>query len=315
MKTILQLTLLAGVLSALTACSDVDDSDTETSQEIEATGAALHQQPVGHPRGSRPKKITLSTGVTLSYVEQGNRKGDVVIFLHGFTDSHHSFDLTLPGLPRRYHAYALDQRGHGDSDKPECCYTQADFAADVVAFMDALHIERAALVGHSMGSLIAHYTAAISAPERFTKLVLIGSSPTATGNPVALDLQAAVDQLSDPIDPAFVRDFQSSTFYRPIPDRYLDTAIEESLKVPAAIWKQALDNLIDEDHSAQLAQITAETRIVWGDQDVFFSRADQDTLVNTIPDSTLSVYEQTGHGLHAERPVRFVVELSRFLSE
>jgi len=306
MKTILQLTLLTVALSALTACAAEDSSDVAVSTET------LHRQ---KPGGSKPRKIALATGVTLSYVEQGDRDGDVVIFLHGYTDSHHSFDLTLPGLPKRFHAYALDQRGHGDSDKPASGYTQADFAGDVVAFLDALHIRRAALVGHSMGSLIAHYVAAISAPQRITKLVLIGSAPTAYGNPVAADLQAAVAELSDPIDPAFVRDFQSSTFFRPIPDSYLDTAVEESLKVPAAIWQQALDGLIEEDHSTQLRQIRARTRIVWGDQDVFFSRADQDGLVSAIPRSTLSVYVQTGHGLHAERPERFNAELARFLSE
>jgi pimeloyl-ACP methyl ester carboxylesterase len=49
----------------------------------------------------------------------------------------------------RYHAYALDQRGHGDSERPDCCYAVEDFAGDVVAFLDAVGIERASLVGHS----------------------------------------------------------------------------------------------------------------------------------------------------------------------
>src|SRR5687768_13739377 len=79
------------------------------------------------------KRGALSTGVQLEYLEQGSDRGEPVIFIHGFTDSHHSFDRNLPIFPRRFHVFALDLRGHGDSSKPECCYTQADFAADVVA--------------------------------------------------------------------------------------------------------------------------------------------------------------------------------------
>jgi hypothetical protein len=59
----------------------------------------------------------------------------------------------LPLLPPRYHAFALDQRGHGDSERPACCYSVDDFAADVVAFLDAVRVERASLVGHSGAAL------------------------------------------------------------------------------------------------------------------------------------------------------------------
>jgi len=52
-------------------------------------------------------------------------------------------------LPARYHAYAPDQRGHGDSERPACCYRVDDFAADVVAFLDAVGVERVTLIGHS----------------------------------------------------------------------------------------------------------------------------------------------------------------------
>jgi pimeloyl-ACP methyl ester carboxylesterase len=215
-------------------------------------------------------------------------------------------------VPRRYHVYALDQRGHGGSDKPDCCYRQSDFSRDVIAFMDQLGIGRAALVGHSMGSLIAHKVAA-DHPRRIEKLVLIGSSTTVAGNPVALELEAAVDTLTDPIDPEFVRAFQASTFFRPIPESFLDTAVAESLRVPASVWKQALDLLIAEDHTEKLGRITAETLIFWGDQDVFFSADDQERLLTAIPNARLTVYQGTGHGLHVERPRRFVRDLVRFL--
>src|SRR5688572_4752201 len=93
--------------------------------------------------------LLLSTGVRLHYAERGDREGEAIIFLHGYSDSWFSFSRVLPLLSPSYHAIALTQRGHGDSDKPECCYTVDDFAADVDAFMDAVGIERATVVGHS----------------------------------------------------------------------------------------------------------------------------------------------------------------------
>ena len=60
----------------------------------------------------------LSTGVRLYYAQRGNRGGEAIIFLHGSSDSWFSFSRVLPFLSPSYHAFALTQRGHGDSDKP-----------------------------------------------------------------------------------------------------------------------------------------------------------------------------------------------------
>src|SRR5215212_2502086 len=97
--------------------------------------------------------VRLATDVTLHYAEEGDRAGEAIIFLHGYSDSWFSFSRVLPLLSPSYHAFALTQRGHGDSDKPECCYTLDDFAADIDAFMDAVGIEEATLVGASTGAL------------------------------------------------------------------------------------------------------------------------------------------------------------------
>ncbi|HTV21071.1 MAG TPA: alpha/beta fold hydrolase, partial [Polyangiaceae bacterium] len=80
----------------------------------------------GHHGDAAPSlhRVQLSTGVELEYLEQGAPNGTPVVFLHGFTDSHRSFDRNLPSFPRRFHVFALDQRGHGNSSKPECCYAQ-----------------------------------------------------------------------------------------------------------------------------------------------------------------------------------------------
>jgi pimeloyl-ACP methyl ester carboxylesterase len=78
----------------------------------------------------------LTTGVRLHYAEQGDPAGQPIILLHGYSDSWYSFSRVLPALAATYHIYALDQRGHGDSDRPAQGYGMPDFAADVVAFLD-----------------------------------------------------------------------------------------------------------------------------------------------------------------------------------
>ena len=123
----------------------------------------------------------------------------------------------LPLLSSEYHAFALTQRGHGDSDKPECCYTLDDFAADVDAFMEAVSIEEATLVGMSGGSFIAQRVA-LDYPHRVSRLVLISSAVTLRDNEALMGLVEEMLALKDPISPEFVREWQEVNVYHPVPD-------------------------------------------------------------------------------------------------
>lgn len=102
------------------------------------------------PNGVRFATAHLSTAVSIHYAEQGDRMGEAIIFLHGYTDSWFAFSRVLSLLSPSYHAFALDQRGHGDSDKPQCCYTADDFTADIEGFMEAVGVEEASLIGDSL---------------------------------------------------------------------------------------------------------------------------------------------------------------------
>ena len=85
----------------------------------------------------------------------GPAGGDAMVFLHGWPDSWFSFSRVMPLLPPRLRLFALDQRGFGDSERPERGYGIPDLADDVVAFLDAVGVERATVVGHSYGSFVA----------------------------------------------------------------------------------------------------------------------------------------------------------------
>ena len=304
---------VASFVIVMTACAAEvpagDPSNDVAMDPVASVQQSMQVESCGDPVAHR---IALTTGVELAYWEQGNEHGDVVIFVPGYTDSHHSFDRILPRFPRTYHVLALDMRGHGDSGKPACCYTQPDFAADIAAFMDAKAIGHASFVGHSMGSFIVQQVA-LDYPKRVERIVLIGSAPTVSGNQGVIDLMSAVDTLEDPIDPSFVRDFQASTFYRPIPASFLDTAVEDSLKVPASVWKQALSGLLQEDHSSRLPGLEVPTLILNGDQDTLFSTELATQLHTLIRQSKLVIYPMTGHAPHVEVPVQATRDIEKFL--
>src|SRR5918999_607575 len=138
----------------------------------------------------------LTTGVGLHYAERGAPTGEAIIFLHGYSDSWFSFSRILPLLSPSYHAFSLTERGHGDSDKPECCYTLDDFAADVDAFMEAVGIEEATLVGSSGGSFMAQRVT-LDYPHRVSRLVLISSAATLLDNEAVMALGEEMLALED----------------------------------------------------------------------------------------------------------------------
>ena len=219
------------------------------------------------------KSVELPNQVKLSYVEQGDSAGTPVLLLHGIVGSWRSFELVLPHLPSSLHTFALTQRGHGDSSKPETGYRLTDFSADMAAFMDALHLEAAFIIGHLMGSAVAQRFA-MDHPERTFGLVLAGAGMVSLGNPaVQAFYDSTVSKLTDPVDPSFIRKFLQSTLAQPVPHEFFETMMQDGLKVPAHVWKAASKGRLKEDFSGKLSKITAPTLIIWGDQDARCSQA------------------------------------------
>jgi non-heme chloroperoxidase len=257
------------------------------------------------------KSIRLPSGVRLEYAEQGVRDGTPVILLHGLTDSWRSWEPVLPHLPPSLRAFALSQRGHGGSSRPKQGYQPRDFGADVAAFIEALRLSPAVIVGHSMGSCVAQ-SFAIDHPRHVLGLVLVGSFCRLGDNPAVAEFWQEVEKLGDPVSPAFARAFQESTLTLPVHSGFLDAVVAESLKVPARVWRDALQGLMTFDRSAELRKVKAPTLILWGDGDGFARRVDQDDLSAALRAAQLSIYEGVGHALHWEHPRRFSTELCAF---
>lgn len=258
------------------------------------------------------KTINLPGRVRLEYAEQGNATGTPVIFLHGITDSWHSFESVLANLPSSIHAFAISQRGHGDSERPLQNYAPKDFAADIAEFIKQKNLEGAFIVGHSMGGVNAQQFA-IDYPELTKGLVIIDSDPTFKNNPGMPEFYQEVLKLEGAIDRKFMDDFQRATLADPIDSTYYNLLVDEGIKVPSSVFKAALEGLMQVDFTEQLKQIDAPAVIFWGNKDAFCIYKGQEILVNNIKNSRLIIYGNTGHALHWEEPKRFSEDLVNFI--
>ena len=258
----------------------------------------------------RFSNIQLNTGVRLHYAEQGERGGPVVLMLHGFTDSWFSYSRVLKSMDPKYHVYVLDQRGHGDSDQPRNGYTPRVLADDVLAFMNAIGINEATVVGHSMGSFVAQHIATLE-PERVKKLVLIGSAPSVK-NTAVYGLQRDINALSDSVPEKFVRDFQVGLLVQPVPDDFINSIIAESRRLPARIWKEVIKDLLT-GADAELAKIKSPTLIVWGREDGLVPLSEGERFHKDIAGSTMIVFDQCAHVPNIEKAGEFNAAVIKFL--
>jgi pimeloyl-ACP methyl ester carboxylesterase len=256
--------------------------------------------------------VDVSTGVTLEFVEQGKSTGIPVICLHGVTDSWHSFEPVLPYLPDDLRVFAITQRGHGGSSKPDG-YRYVDLAADVRAFMDALELPDAVIAGHSMGSLVAQRFA-VDYPHRVRALALMGAFLTIHGDTVMESYwESTLWPLPDPVPREVALEFQLSTLAQPIAQSWLDLFVAESQRVPARVWRATFREFLDTNFSAELDTIAAPTLMIWGEKDAYCGPSHRAGLQRAIPHARTRIYEGVGHALHWEEPERFAQDLVAFV--
>ena len=260
------------------------------------------------------RTVTLANGVRLEIAEKGPREGTPVVLLHGITDSRHSFDPIWEHLPDDWHAIAVSQRGHGASDQRPSAYSTSDFADDIALLAHALDLSPMVVVGHSMGSSVALQLAA-DRPDLVRALVCIGTFARYGDK---ADLRAFrerdLETLQDPVPDAVAREFQLSTLANPIDAGLLETFVRESRKVPARIWRAAFDGLLQDRFCVGIPTIQSPILLVWGSADTLARRSDQDLLRSALPRAQLLAYEQVGHAVHWEQPLRFANDLADFVS-
>ena len=116
-------------------------------------------------------------GMRFHFTEWGDPSAPPVVLLHGGNQSSHSWDLVSLHLSDRYHVYALDQRGHGDTEwSRELDYSMEAMAADALAFIADQQVQRPIVFGHSMGGRVT-MQAALAEPGVARALVLVDVGP------------------------------------------------------------------------------------------------------------------------------------------
>ena len=315
---------------------------------------------------SGPKcQVQLSTGITMRYREIGPLDGDAVFLLHGYTDSSRSWERVAPVLHHLLPDAEIiipDLRGHGDSSMPagascpaapENCFRWTDFAADIIAFMDARHIHRAAIVGHSVGTLVAQELA-LSYPDRVSRLILI--STAAAGQEPAVDFllnqvveglwqqsfiaagytwPAGVYNLTPAVAAPGFSDFINTQWVASsvAPDWFLNEIRQDTFGIRLGTWIGPLKEIYAADNTQRLRRLKPPTLVLYGIQDDIFSPSDERTLIDALTAAaadrgsfwwkqygeltppTDGAQTDLGHNLPWEAPDGIATDIASFLTK
>ena len=258
------------------------------------------------------KEVRLPNGVRLAYVEAGNPAGEPLLLLHGYTDSSRSWSLLVPHLAN-YRLLIPDQRGHGASDTPECCYSATQFAHDAKLFLDTIGVERAAVAGHSLGSMVAISLAA-DHPRRVSKIVLIGSTALVPVKPGDW-LYDNVAALQAPLDPAsqFMRDWHPANQPTPVDPVFAAAVRDEYMTIPLHVWRGVMRELAHVPVGRHAADVKVPVLVISGGKDPLFPAEHHRSLLKAFPHAKARVFTDLGHNPNWEKPAEIAAAMSDFL--
>ncbi|HKX36758.1 MAG TPA: alpha/beta hydrolase [Rhizorhapis sp.] len=263
---------------------------------------------------SQKRRATLPSGIEIAYLDLGNPQGQPLLLLHGYTDSSRAWSLLIPYLGR-HRLIVPDQRGHGASSAPPCCYGTSQLAEDARQLLDALKIERAAIAGHSMGSMVAVALAA-DHPDRVDRIALIGSTALA---PVRRGdwLWTNVSELKWPLDPhgKFLREWHPANQPTPVDSAFANAAMNEILAIKPHVWRGVLRELAEVPVARHAADVRAAVLILSGGADPLFPPEHHQALVKAFPSASAHVYPGLGHSPLWEKPAEVGRAIDGFMRQ
>jgi len=239
-------------------------------------------------------------GIDLYYEEQGS--GTPLVLIHGFTSAGLSWANHVAALASTYRVVVPDLRGHGRSTGAPETIHHDQFAADLVALLDHLDVDRAHFVGHSSGGMCLLFVGSRH-PERVRTLTLVSATYTFDEAARRQMYLVADNAGKQPDAVAWARRLHGAVHG----DDYWQTL--------ADVFRGFADN-----HAAELPfqpddlrAITRPTLVLHGDRDVFFPVNIPVTMYQAIPNAELCILPATNHGLPREAPELFHAVLTRFL--
>jgi 3-oxoadipate enol-lactonase len=256
-------------------------------------------------------------GVRIHYQELGWPKGEPILMIQGLGADLKGWTLQRLRFAPRYRTIALDNRGAGRSDKPFGRYTLEQMAEDAVSVLDAAGVDRAHVMGASMGGAIAQILA-VRHPERVRSLVL---ACTACENHAwrrellaqwaAVANERGMREMSQRAMRWLVGG-RSLRRYSPA----LGMLGPLAMRMPSYAFASQVRAILDIDDSIrfQLKSLDVPTLVVVGNQDILTPRGDSEQLAELIPGAELVVISGAAHGLMVEHASTFNRVVARFLS-
>ena len=262
-------------------------------------------------------------GARVNYVEMG--EGSPLVFIHGLSGCWQNWLENIPFFARSHRLIAMDLPGFGSSDLPNEEISIPGYGRFVDSFLEDIGVDRAALVGNSMGGFIAAETA-IEVPHRVERLVLVsaaGGLPIRTREKLGLGAFRA----SAPFTSAFMAR-REAVMRRPrLRAAMLLTVVRYPSRIsPELVWEvtsgagkpgfvSALGALASYDFRDRLPSIEDPTLIVWGRNDQIVPVQGAVVFERLIPGAQKVIFEKTGHVPMLERPSRFNKLVEEFLAE
>lgn len=233
-------------------------------------------------------------------------QGFPLVFVHGFTTTSEFWREQAEEFSKAYRVIRINLPGHGASPAPTSrSYCLEDFVEDVARVFRELSIEKAVLIGLSMGGIVAQKFA-LKYPHLLKALVLVdttshGIGPALLANADKRGFKKAVEDLSD-------ISFSSSAS-----PALLEWARREVIQTPEFVARAAVRSLNDADTRGSLSQIKVPTLVIAGEEDRVTPPQESEILAKGISDSTLALIPGAGHFSMLENPVAFNRILRRFL--
>jgi pimeloyl-ACP methyl ester carboxylesterase len=250
-------------------------------------------------------------GAVLVYDDEGPRDGDggvPLVFIHGWTANRHRWDDQFAHFAAGRRVIRLDLRGHGESTGAGA-RTVDELAADVVALLDHLEVDRFVPVGHSMGGMIAQ-TLVLDHPERVERMVLVDSISRMTYS-WARGLLLAVSTLL-PFK-LFVAVNIQRAFAPGYPKEKIREYVDASAATPREVVMTCYGAMRAFDVLDRVGRISAPTLIVHGYHDIQLPLSQMLRMANAYPDAVVRIVD-AGHELPVEKPARLTALIGQFVT-
>jgi 2-hydroxy-6-oxonona-2,4-dienedioate hydrolase len=248
--------------------------------------------------------------------------GEEVVFLHGTSGHLEAFVRTLPAHAERYSCHAIDMLGHGYTGKPDHPYEIPRYVEHLLAYLDAAGIERAHLVGESLGGWVAAWLAS-ERPERVATLQLVAAGGTKADPTIMERIRRSTEEAVRTDDVGLTRKRLELLVHDPA------DVTDELVAVRHAIYHQPgfvanLHNLLclQDVETRQrnllrpdrLGRITAPTLVVWGRQNPFGEVPEAHALAGAVPGARLELLDECGHWPQHEQVERYTTLSLEFLA-